>query len=114
MRWASTPTCPVHERLDGVLIRATRDGSRTSYLLDMTADTWSQDDSTLAVGQTFTDDQAGISITPLSVSDAGATIEVTLGPAPHARHAKPQAHRCALRCGRGGEHDLLHPRAGQH
>ena len=46
----------------------------------MTAATWQYSDSALAVGQTFTDDQAGISITPLSVGDAGATIEVTLGP----------------------------------
>jgi hypothetical protein len=46
----------------------------------MTNGTREYADSALPVGQTFTDDAAGISITPLSVSDAGATISVTLGP----------------------------------
>jgi hypothetical protein len=66
--------------LGGVLVRIVSEPGATSYLVDMTSGTRQYQDSALLVGQTFSDDQAGISITPLSVSDAGATIAVTLGP----------------------------------
>jgi hypothetical protein len=66
--------------LEGVLIRVVNDAGDDTTLLDMGVGTADMRDAALPVGQTFTDEQAGISMTPLSVSDAGATIEVTLGP----------------------------------
>ena len=45
---------------------------------DSTADVW---DGALAVGNTFTDPDYGISVTTLSVSSAGATVNVSFDPA---------------------------------
>jgi hypothetical protein len=67
--------------LAGVLVRMVSEPSATSYLVDMTSGTSQYQDAALALGQTFTDDQAGLSLTPMSVSDAGASVSVTLAAA---------------------------------
>jgi len=48
----------------------------SSNLLDMTPNSWA--DSALVAGQTFTDPDAGITITTQSVSSSGATVQVTV------------------------------------
>ena len=52
----------------------------SSYLLDMTPATASWSDPALDVGQSFTDPNAGVTITPVSVSSTGATVSVRFGP----------------------------------
>ena len=52
----------------------------SSYLLDMTPVTASWSDPALVVGQSFTDPNAGVTITPVSVSSTGATVSVSFGP----------------------------------
>jgi hypothetical protein len=51
----------------------------SSYLLDMTPITASWSDPALVVGQSFTDPNAGVTITPVSVSSTGATVSVSFG-----------------------------------
>ena len=67
---------------NGVLFHTGTDGNgNASNLLDMTPSTptatgwW---DMSLAVGQTFTDSTAKVTVTVTSVSSAGATVQVTL------------------------------------
>lgn len=52
-----------------------------SYLLDLTS-TSSWSDPALVIGQSFTDSAAGVTITPISVGSAGATVRVSFGAAP--------------------------------
>ncbi|MBI3949111.1 MAG: hypothetical protein HY314_01445 [Acidobacteria bacterium] len=51
----------------------------SSDLLDMTPETASRFDPALIVGKSFNDPKAGVTITPVSVSSAGASVNVTFG-----------------------------------
>jgi hypothetical protein len=64
----------------GVLVHYVSGGSANgSYLLDMTPATSSWGDPALAAGQAFTDPVTGLTIQPVSVGSAGATVNVTYG-----------------------------------
>lgn len=66
--------------MGGVIVRTGSEASgNSSFLLDMTPETATMSDPALAVGRTFTDASAGISIEPTSVGNAGATVAVTVG-----------------------------------
>jgi hypothetical protein len=52
--------------------------STQPQLLDMTPETTDFSDAALPVGRTFTDSKAGVTITPLSVSTAGAQVEISV------------------------------------
>ncbi len=52
------------------------------YQLDMTPETTTWADSALVPGKSYTDAAAGVTITPLSVSDTGAQVQVTFGSTP--------------------------------
>jgi hypothetical protein len=65
---------------NGVVIHTGSESTgNSSYVLDMTPETASWSDAALAVGRSFTDPTAGVTITPLSVGTGGATIQVQLG-----------------------------------
>ncbi|MGH8598351.1 MAG: Ig-like domain-containing protein, partial [Gammaproteobacteria bacterium] len=67
--------------MNGVLVRSGSESSAdSSYLLDMTPATASWSDPALTVGQTFSDADAGVSFTVLSVDGTGATVSVTFTP----------------------------------
>jgi len=69
--------------LTGVVIHIGTEGSgNSSYLLDMTPKTKSWSDPALDVGKSFSDADAQVTITPLSVSSTGASVSVTFGPVP--------------------------------
>jgi hypothetical protein len=53
-------------------------GGNTTYLLDMTPATSSWYDPALTVGRTFTDAAAGLAITTISASSAGASVSIVL------------------------------------
>jgi hypothetical protein len=62
---------------NGVLVHLGTSGSGdTSYLLDMTPETASWSDAALAVGKSYYDPDAGVTITPVAVAATGATIDV--------------------------------------
>jgi hypothetical protein len=65
--------------LNGVLIRT---GSETSgqetYLLDMTPETTAWWDPALTVGRTFNDPGTGTAVTPISVDNSGAWVQVSV------------------------------------
>jgi len=64
----------------GVLLRTgAPSDANSSFLLDTNPGTSSFSDAALAVGKTFTDPAAGVSITLTSASASGATVNVTLG-----------------------------------
>ena len=63
--------------ISGVLIHKVTSGTAHGYLLDMTPATSSWADAALVAGQSFTDPQSGVSIAPVSVGSAGATVNVT-------------------------------------
>ena len=69
--------------LSGVLVHTGTEGNgNTSYLLDMTPATPVYDwwyDPALAVGQSFNDTSAGVTITTTSVSDTAAEVTVRFG-----------------------------------
>jgi hypothetical protein len=66
--------------MNGVMFNLNQESnSQENYMLDMTPETTSRSDPALTVNRTYTDESAGISITPLSVGDSGATINVTFG-----------------------------------
>ena len=81
---AFSPSSPV---VNGVSIRLAYDYNLGVYsqLIDATPETGNFSDSALPVGRTFTDAAKGISVKTLSVSPSGATVEVTLTPAPCTR-----------------------------
>src|SRR5262249_4184014 len=67
--------------IQGVAVRlGSESGGNTSYLLDMTPNSNSIDflDPALAVGQSFTDPDAGVTLTTESVTSSGATVTVSL------------------------------------
>jgi hypothetical protein len=54
-----------------------------NYQLDMTPETQSWTDSALIAGRGYTDANAGVTITPLSVGDGGASVNVSFGNVPN-------------------------------
>jgi hypothetical protein len=65
--------------MNGVLVHlGTESSGNSSYLLDMTPATSSWTDPALTAGQTYSDPDAGVTITVLSVDNTGATVSVTL------------------------------------
>lgn len=65
--------------MGGVIIHQASEGvGQTSYLLDMTPGTTSWNDPALAVGQSFTDSAAGVTITVLSADGTGASVRVDM------------------------------------
>ena len=63
----------------------TRDAENTpreNYQLDMTPETQTWIDSALVVNRSYTDSSAGVTITPLSVSSNGATVNISFGNTP--------------------------------
>ena len=68
---------PMSPAVNGVLIRLAPDGGAVqSQLIDTTPETTSFADSPLVVGRTFADPVADISISTVSISSAGATVNV--------------------------------------
>src|SRR5437588_6284487 len=72
---------------NGVLVTIGTESTPNSCdLLDMTPNSWG--DAALAAGQTFTDPDAGVTITTESASGTGASVQVTVTSQPCA-HANP-------------------------
>lgn len=66
--------------MNGVVVHTGSESSgNTSDELDQTPETNTFTDAALTVGRAFTDAAAGVTISPLSVSNTGATVEVDLG-----------------------------------
>ncbi len=55
---------------------------RENYQLDMTPETQTWIDSALVVNRSYTDSSAGLTITPLSVGNNGATVNISFGNTP--------------------------------
>lgn len=69
--------------MNGVMVTMDNESvGRDNFFLDMTPLTALSTDGALQVGQSFTDPDAGVTITLLSVDGGGATISVTLTPLP--------------------------------
>jgi hypothetical protein len=69
--------------MNGVMINLNQESnSKENYMLDMTPETTTRTDPALTVNRTYTDTGSGISITPLSVGDSGAVINVSFNGAP--------------------------------
>jgi hypothetical protein len=69
--------------LNGVVIRTGSEASgQQTYLLDMTPATSSWHDPALSLGQTFSDGDAGITITTLAADATGALVTVTMATQP--------------------------------
>ena len=67
--------------MNGVLI--TQDSSDAeNYMLDMVPSTTSWSDSALTVGRSFTDPTTNMTLTVVSVSSNGATVDITYGSSP--------------------------------
>ena len=65
--------------MNGVLVTLNTEGvGSENFLLDMTPETSSMSDAALTVGRSYYDATAGVTITPLSVSDSGAMVRVTI------------------------------------
>jgi hypothetical protein len=65
---------------NGVIVHLATVGSGdTSMLLDFTPETSSWQDPALGVGWSYTDTDAGVTFTPISVSAAGAQVSVLIG-----------------------------------
>ena len=72
--------------LNGVVIRTGSEASgQQTYLLDMTPATSSWYDPALSLGQTFSDSDAGITITTLSADATGALVTITMATQPCVR-----------------------------
>jgi hypothetical protein len=64
--------------MNGVLVHlGTESSGNSSYILDMTPGTSSWTDPALTTGQTYSDPDAGVTMTVLSVDNTGATVSVT-------------------------------------
>ncbi len=64
--------------MNGVLIRmGTESEGNSSYLLDMTPATSSWSDPALVIGQSYSDPDAGVTMTVLSANSTGATVSMT-------------------------------------
>lgn len=64
---------------NGVVVHTGSDPGSYSLVLDMTPSTTSWTDPALTVNKTFTDPETGLSLTPVSVGSAGASVFVQLG-----------------------------------
>jgi len=72
--------------LNGVVIHLGTDASpNSSYLLDLTPETTSWNDPALVLGQSFTDSNAGVIITPVSMNGSSASVQVSMTPQPCVR-----------------------------
>jgi hypothetical protein len=66
--------------MNGVVVhQGSESPNQTSYLLDMTPSTDWWTDPALATGQSFTDPDAGVTITIISAGDGGAVVGVSFG-----------------------------------
>jgi hypothetical protein len=73
----------------GVVVHTGSESSgQQNYLLDMTPATSSWYDAALVAGQSFSDTDAGVTITTLSADSTGALVSVSVAPAP-CTHANP-------------------------
>lgn len=71
---------------NGVIVRTGSEATgQDTYLLDMTPATPSWYDPALTVGQTFTDTNAGVTITTLSADASGALVDVSIASQPCTR-----------------------------
>jgi hypothetical protein len=90
--------------LNGVVIHLGTDTDpNSSYLLDLTPQTDSWDDPALVLGQSFTDANAGIIITPVSMNGSSASVQVTVTPLPCVRAnptvtVSPRRKISSIRC----------------
>jgi hypothetical protein len=78
--------------MNGVLVHlGTESSGNSSYILDMTPGTSSWTDPALTTGQTYSDPDAGVTMTVLSVDNTGATVSVTFaaGGTASCVHANP-------------------------
>jgi len=67
--------------MNGVVVHTSVDPyGRDNYLLDMTPATASWADAALTVGRSYNDPALNLTITPVSVSNSGATVSVSFGP----------------------------------
>jgi NPCBM-associated, NEW3 domain of alpha-galactosidase. len=74
---------------NGVVVRTGAEGNGTdTYLLDMTPATMNWYDSGLAAGQSFSDSDAGVTITTVSADNTGAWVQVSVNSQP-CTHANP-------------------------
>ena len=72
--------------LNGVVIRTGSDSSgQNTYLLDMTPTTASWYDPALTVGQSFSDADAGVTITTITADGTGALVDVSVAAQPCVR-----------------------------
>jgi hypothetical protein len=72
--------------LNGVVIHLGTDTDpNSSYLLDLTPQTDSWDDPALVLGQSFSDSNAGVTITPVSMTASSAAVQVTVTAQPCVR-----------------------------
>jgi len=72
--------------LNGVVMHLGTDSSpNSSYLLDLTPATTSWNDPALVLGQSFTDTNAGVIITPVSMTASSAAVQVSMAPQPCVR-----------------------------
>ena len=66
--------------MNGVVISQNRDSNgQENYLLDMTPETTSWDDPALVLNRSYTDSNAGFTITPLSIDGNGIVVNITFG-----------------------------------
>lgn len=64
--------------MNGVVLHlATEGAGRSNYLLDMSPETLSLSDPALSVGRSYSDAVPGVTITPISLDDTGAFINVS-------------------------------------
>ena len=69
--------------MNGVMLHTGTEGySVDDYLLDMTPETSSFSDAGLVVGRSYNDPNINVTITPLSVGNTGASVNVSFGPQP--------------------------------
>jgi hypothetical protein len=65
--------------LGGIVVRTgSESGGQNTYLLDMTPGTASWYDPALTMGQSFTDSDAGVTVTTLAADGTGALVDVTI------------------------------------
>jgi hypothetical protein len=69
--------------MNGVMVHTGTEGyTADDYLLDMTPETSSFSDAALDVGRSYNDPNINVTITPISVSSTGASVNVSFGPQP--------------------------------
>ncbi len=67
--------------MNGVIVHmCTETGGYDNYLLDITGDSTSWSDAPLTVGHSFNDPNTGMTITPVSVDNTGAAVNISFGP----------------------------------